>query len=786
VQYRRKNAKTYLAADDRLVSPGKAHVCVSVRAVPMSELRSEAEALRRWLLDAALPLWWEIGADRDGGGFHEAIDLAGSPVTRPHRARSVARIAFSYCEAGRLGWGGPWREAAQHALDYFRKHFVTADATVASIVDLDGRIGDAPFDLYEQAFALLAYASGHRAFGEAAGWRGQATALRKALEQGYAHSLGGFLEDRAGRLPQRANPHMHLLEAALAWIAIDDDPGWRRMADGIAGLCLERFVDPVSGALREFFGADWSPAPGVEGRICEPGHHYEWAFLLDRWAKLTGRAKPQAVSRLIAFADRHGLDAHRGVAINAVLVDGKMHDPVARLWAQAERVRAYLAERRPDRDVATAIKGLRRFLGTPEEGTWFDQLTSDDRFVLEPARATSLYHIIAAVAELAAPAARDAAGEAAPRLIYLVTEDWYFISHRLPMARAARDAGFEVHVATRVDRHGPAITSEGFHLHPISWRRGSLDPRELFRVIGEVRTLYRSLKPDLAHHVALPATVVGSLAAIGLPVVCLNAMTGLGTMFTSDTAKLRVTRALLTLVLRRLLRRPGSAVLVQNDDDCKMITRLGVDGKHIALIPGSGVDTDAMMPSPEPPGAVTVAFVGRLVESKGIRTLIAAHEHLSRRGRDIRLLIAGLPDPANPASIPPQEIEAWTRRPHVSHLGFVKDIVALWASAHIAVLPSHREGLPLSLLEAAACGRPLIATDVPGCRAIVRQDVNGLLVPLDDAEALADAIDRLATEPELRRKFGEASRKLVEREFSARRIGHDVVELYRRLVAAAS
>jgi mannose/cellobiose epimerase-like protein (N-acyl-D-glucosamine 2-epimerase family)/glycosyltransferase involved in cell wall biosynthesis len=756
----------------------------------MNDMATEAAALRRWLFQEALPLWWAVGADRDHGGFHEAINLDGSPAARPHRARSITRVAFSYCEAGRLGWDGPWREAAQHALDYFRKHFVTADATVASIVDLDGRVRDAPFDLYEQAFALLAYASGHRAFGEAAGWRAQAVALRTALEQHYANPLGGFLEDRAGRLPQRANPHMHLLEAALAWIAVDDDLAWRRMADGIAALCLGKFIDPASGALREFFATDWSPAPGVEGRICEPGHHYEWAFLLARWAKLTGRKKPEAVSALLAFADLHGVDSERGVTVNAVLIDGRIHDPVARLWAQAERIRAYLVDRRSNNDVAMAVRELRRFFATPKQGLWFDQLAVDDRFVLEPARATSLYHIIGVAAELAdaskagPPAAADPR-KAAPRLIYLVTEDWYFISHRLPMARAARDAGFEVHVATRVDRHGTAIAAEGFHLHPVSWRRGSLDPRDLIRVAGEVRTLYRSLRPDLAHHVALPATVVGSLAAIGLPIVCLNAMTGLGTMFTSDNAKLRVTRAVLTQVLRRLLRRSRSAVLVQNDDDYAMIQRLGVDRRHITVIPGSGVDTDAMMPSPEPPGAVTVAFVGRLVESKGIRTLLAAHKRLSQRGRDIQLLIAGLPDPANPASIPPQEIEAWTKRPHVSHLGFVEDIAALWASAHIAVLPSHREGLPLSLLEAAACGRPLIATDVPGCRAILRREVNGLLVPLEDVEALAAAIDHLAGDPELRRKFGRASRELVEREFSARRIGRDVVGLYRRLLAGA-
>jgi glycosyltransferase involved in cell wall biosynthesis len=368
------------------------------------------------------------------------------------------------------------------------------------------------------------------------------------------------------------------------------------------------------------------------------------------------------------------------------------------------------------------------------------------------------------------------------RVIYLVTEDWYFISHRLPMARAARDAGFEVHVATRVDRHGAAIEAEGFHLHPISWRRGSLDPRDLVRVVREVRRLYRNIKPDLAHHVALPATVVGSLAATGLPIVCLNAMTGLGTMFTDDTVKVRLVRAGLTLALRGLLNRARSTILVQNLDDRAVIERLGVDGARIALIPGSGVDIDKMTPKPEPPGPVIVAFVGRLVESKGVRTLLAAHERLGQRGRPIQLLLAGTPDPANPMSIPAQDIEAWSKRPNVTHLGFVEDIGALWASAHIAVLPSHREGMPLSLLEAAACGRPLVATDVPGCRDIARPGVNAFLVPLDDAEALADAIDRLAGDPELRRTFGRASRHLVEQNFSSSRIGADLVKLYRRLL----
>jgi mannose/cellobiose epimerase-like protein (N-acyl-D-glucosamine 2-epimerase family) len=366
----------------------------------MNNAAAEAGALRDWLFERALPLWWEVGADHARGGFHEAIDLDGKPVAHPHRARTIARQAFSYCEAGRLGWNGPWQQAAQHALDYFRECFIAADDTVASVVDLDRRCCVPRFDLYNQAFALLAYASAHRAFGKTAGWERHALALRATLERNYANPLGGFLEDLAGGLLQSANPHMHLLEAVLAWSDLDDDLGWRRMADGLVKLCLEKMIEPASGALREFFVADWTPAPGLVGRICEPGHHYEWAFLLHRWAKLMDRKKPEAVGRLIAFADAHGIDAVRGVAINAVLVDGKVHDPMARLWAQAERIRAYLVDCRGDDQIAGAIRALRRFLATSTQGLWFDQLDGHNDFVIEPARATSLYHIIGAVTEL--------------------------------------------------------------------------------------------------------------------------------------------------------------------------------------------------------------------------------------------------------------------------------------------------------------------------------------------------------------------------------------------------
>jgi glycosyltransferase involved in cell wall biosynthesis len=284
------------------------------------------------------------------------------------------------------------------------------------------------------------------------------------------------------------------------------------------------------------------------------------------------------------------------------------------------------------------------------------------------------------------------------------------------------------------------------------------------------------------HHVALQPTVVGSLAATGLPFARLNAVAGFGFVFTSTTLKARIARPAFRALLRYVLNNRHASVLVQNPDDRAAVKALGITDGRIFIIRGSGVETDKLTPVGEPPDPITIGFVGRLLADKGVRTLVAAHEILARQGRTVRLLIAGDPDPANPASIPLPEIESWRRRPGVEVLGHVTDIAKFWASAHIAVLPSRREGLPKSLLEAAACARPIIATNVPGCREIARENVNALLVPPDDAQALADSIARLADDKKLRHKFGEAGRKLVENEFSANRIGSETVALYDRFL----
>jgi glycosyltransferase involved in cell wall biosynthesis len=367
-------------------------------------------------------------------------------------------------------------------------------------------------------------------------------------------------------------------------------------------------------------------------------------------------------------------------------------------------------------------------------------------------------------------------------ILYVVSEDWYFLLHRLPMAQAAARAGYRIHVATRVTRARRAIEELGFKVHPINWRRGSLNPIHNIRTLFEIRHLYRLLKPDIVHNVALQPIIVGSSASIGMPLVQLNSLVGLGSAFASPTLKARTVRGVLSFLLPYLMNRPATAMTVENADDKAVLSALGVQSERISVLPGSGVDIHRLQPLPEPEGAVTAAFVGRLVDNKGLRTLIAAHDILAKRGTKPRLLIAGAPDPANPNSIRPEEIERWKRQAGITMLGYVSDISGVWKSAHFAVLPSRGgEGLPVSLLEAAACGRPLIATDVPGCREIARPGVNALLVPPENPQALADAIGAMAGDNALRHRFGQASRQIVEAEYSSDIVGREVVALYDRL-----
>src|SRR6478609_7117728 len=215
---------------------------------------------------------------------------------------------------------------------------------------------------------------------------------------------------------------------------------------------------------------------------------------------------------------------------------------------------------------------------------------------------------------------------AAPRrILYVVSEDFAFLLNRLPMARAAREAGFEVHVATNVDKGAKAIEAEGFILHRIPFQRGGLSPFAAISTILALRRIETEIKPQIVHHSGLQCCVYGSIATLGRQMPVVNAITGLGYIFTSVTWRTRLLKRTLAMLLPWLLNSQQSLVLVQNPDDQADLEILGVKHGKIALIPGSGVDTKALQPLPEPEGPITIGFAGRLLTDKGIRALVAAH-----------------------------------------------------------------------------------------------------------------------------------------------------------------
>jgi glycosyltransferase involved in cell wall biosynthesis len=370
-----------------------------------------------------------------------------------------------------------------------------------------------------------------------------------------------------------------------------------------------------------------------------------------------------------------------------------------------------------------------------------------------------------------------------PRLLFLITEDWYFWSHRLDLARSARDAGMEVLVATRVQDHGARIENEGFRLLPIRLRRRSWNPFSEIAAVIELVRLYRRERPDVAHHVAMKPMLYGSIAArlAGVPAV-VNAFAGLGYAFIAEHQSIRLLRSLIGWALRWALALPRSRVIVQNDADRQQLVQAGiVPPSRVSVIRGAGVDTKAFAPSPEPGGTPLVLLASRMLWDKGVGEFVEAVRLLKARGLDLRGVLVGMVDEDNPACIPQERLRSWTADGTVEWWGHRDDMPRVLASANIVVLPSYREGLPKVLLEAAASSRAIVATDVPGCREIVRHHENGLLVPPRDAQALADAIARLAQDQALRQHMGVRGREIIVREFSSEKTANETLALYRSL-----
>lgn len=377
-------------------------------------------------------------------------------------------------------------------------------------------------------------------------------------------------------------------------------------------------------------------------------------------------------------------------------------------------------------------------------------------------------------------------GAARPKLIYLITEDWFFCSHFINRAVAARDAGFDVVVAAREASHGDRIREAGLRLIDVDFRRRSMNLRQELMTIAAIWRIYRQEKPDIVHQIASKPILYGSIVARFLGRVrVVNAPVGMGYVFSSDDGRARLLRPLVRLGYWALLNPPGGRVIYENQEDRLAAIAAGaVRARDALLIRGAGVDVDGFRLSRKPNHPPTITLMARMLRDKGVGELIRAAQLLHERGVRARILLVGDPDPANPASISAEELKACDGRWGIEWLGWRGDVAAILAQSDIACLPSYREGLPKSLIEAAAAGLPIVTTDTVGCREVVEHGRNGLLVPVRDAEGLAAALEVLIGNPELRRRMGVASRELAVHEFASTRIITETLSVYRACMAA--
>ena len=369
------------------------------------------------------------------------------------------------------------------------------------------------------------------------------------------------------------------------------------------------------------------------------------------------------------------------------------------------------------------------------------------------------------------------------KILYIVNEPWFFLSHRLPIAVKAKEKGYTVHVATRGGAAVQEIIAKGFVHHEISLsRNGSSIPRELFSLL-DIWKLINSVKPDVLHLVTVKPVLYGGIASRFTSVKkVVAAVSGLGTLFLAEGAKADLKRKVGIGLYRLALSSKKTIVILQNPDDKQLLVDLkAVKVEQTTLIRGSGIDLTTFQSTPENLNDTpVVTFAARLLFDKGLAEYVDAIKLLNRKDVVANYQIVGDLDLGNSTSATQQNIEEWKAIPNLVVLGYQKDMSAVFRDSNIVVLPSYREGLPKVLIEAAASGRAVITTDVPGCRDAIEKNKTGLLVPVKNSQALADAIEKLIKDSKLRVKMGIAGRQLAEREFAIEKVVEQHLSIYQQ------
>jgi glycosyltransferase involved in cell wall biosynthesis len=372
-------------------------------------------------------------------------------------------------------------------------------------------------------------------------------------------------------------------------------------------------------------------------------------------------------------------------------------------------------------------------------------------------------------------------------VLYVVNVDWFFLSHRLPLALAAKERGFEVHVATAVTDRAEVLKAHGLVVHELPLERSSLGVFGVGKTLIAMLRVFRTVRPDVAHLVTIKPVLLGGIVArlVRTPAV-VYAVSGLGYVFGDNGIWARLAKVIVRRLYRIAFSLPNFMTIFQNENDQRALVVLsGLDEKNSVVIRGSGILVSACPDIPEPDGTPVVAMACRLLRDKGVFEFASAARLLSRKGVVARYWLIGDRDPDNLASLSSPEVDALREEGIVELLGFRSDVPSLYSRAHIVVLPSYREGLPKALVEAAACARPVVTTDVPGCRDAIEPGLTGLLVPPRDATALADALETLLRDKGMRERFGAAGRRLAESEFDIAKIVDAHFRIYDKLLGNA-
>jgi len=370
------------------------------------------------------------------------------------------------------------------------------------------------------------------------------------------------------------------------------------------------------------------------------------------------------------------------------------------------------------------------------------------------------------------------------RILFVVNAPEFFLSHRLPLAIAAESAGYEAHVASASGPDVESIRAQGFEHHIVPFARSGQNPFSEIKTLLQLVRLFRHLKPDMVHLITIKPVLYGGIAArmTGVSSV-VSAISGLGTVFMADSTSAKIRRWVVTRLYRAAFHQKRLAVIFQNPDDCATLISLGaLQPAQARMIRGSGVCLADYPFVPEPEGIPVVVMAARLLQDKGVFEYVEAARLLGQRGVEVQMRLIGSPDPGNPTTVKQEVINQWEQEGFIQLLGFRNDIADQYAAANIVCLPSYREGLPKSLVEAAAAGRAVVTTDVPGCRDAITPDVTGMLVPVKDATALANTIQELLENPELRKQMGQAGRALAEESFAIEKIVDKHMHIYQELL----